>query len=85
MNKFSLLIAMPGLLILADWAAHENEAGYNTALARGLSMAFIITALIVFIKGQAQIWQRDRQAEARRAEAIRVMLQKTLDRNIKGE
>lgn len=85
MNKLALLTATPGTLILADWAAHEHDAGYNTALARGLSMAFIIAALGLFIKGQSDLLNKQKQTEARRAEAIRAMLQKTLDRNIKGE
>ena len=82
MNKFAVLIATPGMLILADWAAHEHEAGYNTAVARALSLTFIFAAIAVFTKGQLdQVAKNKKQTEAR-SEAIRAMLQKSIDRNL---
>lgn len=82
MNKFALATATPAFFILADWANHENEAGYNVDLARGLSMFFIITALALFLKGQHDQVVKDKKEAEARAEKIRAMLQKSIDRNL---
>lgn len=82
MNKFSIALATPAVFIIADWAAHENEKGYNTGLARALSMLFIFAALGVFLKGQYDLGKKQKNEADARAEAIRVILQKSIDKNL---
>lgn len=83
MNKFAVLVATPGALLLADALAHESDPTYNEAMASSLSVAFFLAAFAVFLKGQIEQYNKDRAAEARRGQAIADMLNESFKRNIK--
>lgn len=81
-QKFSILVTTPALPVLADWIAHENEAGYNAGLAKFLIFLFIFTGLGIFLKGTNEQLAKDKKESEARAEKIGAMLQRSIDRNI---
>lgn len=83
MNKLAIAIATPAVFIVIDWAIHENEAGYNIGLARALSMGLILLAFGIFLIGQYDAWKKYEKEKEARGEAIRAMLQKSIDENLR--
>lgn len=82
MNKFAIALVTPAVFIIADWAAHENDPGYDTGLARALSMLFIFAALGVFLKGQLDHCKKYENEANARAEKMRVILQQSINKNL---
>ena len=82
MNKLAIATATPAVFIIIDWAIHENEKGYDAGLARTLAMGFLLLAFAIFLKGQNDRLKKHKKEQEARGEAIRAMLQASLDRNL---
>jgi hypothetical protein len=83
MNKFAVLVATPGALLLTDALANQSDPSYDEAMASSLSAAFFLAAFTVFLKGQIEQYKKDRAAAARRGQAIANKLNESFKRNIK--